>query len=474
MSPGTEIRVQPLAAGAESILLEAAHLFDDRLDESAMRAFLADERHHLLVAYVDESPAGFVSAVELLHPDKARPEAFLYELSVEPEFRRLGVATALVRELVRVCRDRGCGEMFVLTDEANDAALATYRTAGGVREPDQVMFQWQWPPEIWPSRFPRVPTDDWVERPPEELALKYDTVQDHGWYRNLDPTLERLAAILGAGDLLLDYSGGTGILAERLLAELPGLPFGILIVDASPKFLRVALDKLGADDRMGFRLIRYLDAGRRLQTLQEALEPPLLERGVDAIASTNAIHLYSDLDDTLASWRQLLRPAGRIHVQSGNIGVPDLPSGAWIIDETVAAINGAAEELVRADGRWAEYRAGLDDVERRARYAALRERFFLPVRPLGHYLDALENAGFRIRDVEHRPIEASAADWTAFLATYHEGVLGWVGGSERIEGEPPTDQAVADRLELLAASVERVFGGPTFEAVWTYVDAEAR
>jgi hypothetical protein len=32
--------------------------------------------------------------------------------------------------------------MFVLTDEANDAALATYRKAGGRREPDQVMFSW--------------------------------------------------------------------------------------------------------------------------------------------------------------------------------------------------------------------------------------------------------------------------------------------------------------------------------------------
>jgi ribosomal protein S18 acetylase RimI-like enzyme/SAM-dependent methyltransferase len=463
-----------MAPGDEHRVLEAAHLFDHPLQESAVRAFLADDRHHLLVAYVEGRPAGFVSAVELLHPDKPRPEAFLYELGVETEFRRLGVATALVSELIRVCRERGCGEMFVLTDEANDAAMATYRKADGAQEPDQVMFHWQWPPEIWPPGFARVPADDWVERPPEELALKYDTVQDHGWYRNLDPTLERLAAMLEPGGILLDYSGGTGILAERLLAELPGLELGILIVDASPKFLRVALDKLGGDERMGFRLIRYLDAERRLQTLQEALEPPLLERGVDAITSTNAIHLYYDLDDTLASWRQLLRPGGRVHVQSGNIGVPDLPSGAWIIDETVAAINGAAEELVRADERWGAYRDGLEEPERRARYATLREKFFLPVRPLRHYLDALEHAGFRILEVEHRPIEASATEWTAFLATYHEGVLGWVGGSERIEGEPPTDQAVADRLELLAAAVERVFGGPTFEAVWTYVDAEGR
>jgi hypothetical protein len=50
-------------------------------------------------------------------------------------------------------------------------------------------------------------------------------------------------------------------------------------------------------------------------------------------------------------------------------------------------------------------------------------------------------------------------------------VLGWVGGSERVEGEPPSDEAVADRLELLRLGVELVFAAPSFDAVWTYVDA---
>jgi SAM-dependent methyltransferase len=324
--------------------------------------------------------------------------------------------------------------------------------------------------DVWPAGFRRVPDDEWVAQPPETLALTYDTVQDHGWYRNLDPTIERLAETLRPSDLLLDYSGGTGILAERLLDELDS-EIGILIVDASPKFLRVALDKLGGDDRVAFRLIRYLKDERRLQTVQEAVEAPLLERGVEAISSTNAIHLYYDLEDTLRSWRSVLRPGGTAFVQSGNIGVPDLPEGSWIIDETVEAINAAAEARVRSDDRWAAYREVLDDPQRRERYAALRRKFFLPVRPLGHYLDALGRAGFGVERVEHRTIEASTADWTAFLAAYHEGVLGWVGGSERIEGAPPTESAVADRLELLRLAADEVFAASTFDAVWTYVEA---
>ena len=324
--------------------------------------------------------------------------------------------------------------------------------------------------DVWPAGFARVPDDDWVGQPPESLALKYDTVQDHGWYRNLDPTIERLTETLRAGDILLDYSGGTGILAERLLAELDA-EVGILIVDASPKFLRVALDKLGDDARVAYRLIRYLKEERRLETVQEVVEAPLLERGVDAVSSTNAIHLYYDLADTLGSWRELLRPGGAVFVQSGNIGVPDLPAGSWIIDETVEAINDAAVELVRADERYSDYRNGLADDGRQARYDELRRKFFLPVRPLAHYVDALEAAGFRVERVEHRTIAADTAEWTAFLSAYHEGVLGWVGGSERIEGVAPTDAAVADRLQLLRESVERVFAGRSFDAVWTYIEA---
>jgi hypothetical protein len=50
----------------------------------------------------------------------------------------------LVSAFVDVARDAGCTEVWVLTDDTNPAALATYASAGGVRDgpPDQVMFTW--------------------------------------------------------------------------------------------------------------------------------------------------------------------------------------------------------------------------------------------------------------------------------------------------------------------------------------------
>ena len=324
----------------------------------------------------------------------------------------------------------------------------------------------------WPPGVARVPDEDWAAAPIESLALKYDTVQDHGWYRNLDRTVRDLEAALGPGGLLLDYSGGTGILAGRLLEEVAERGFGILIVDASPKFLRLAVEKFGRQERVAFRLIRYLKDERRLQLVQEVLEPPLRERGVDVVSSTNAIHLYYDLDDTLRSWHDLLRPGGKAFVQSGNIGAEE-PDGLWIIDETVEAIQRGALELVRADDAFAAYREPASDRERMAAYDDLRRKVFLPVQPLEHYLEALEGAGFRILDVARIPVEAHVDQWYEFLSAYHEGVLGWVGGSERVDGAPPTEAAVGDRLRLLREAMRRVFEGrPSFRALWTYVDAE--
>jgi SAM-dependent methyltransferase len=324
----------------------------------------------------------------------------------------------------------------------------------------------------WPPGFRRVPDEDWARRPPEELALKYDTVQDHGWYRNLDRTVAQLSAALRPGDVLLDYSGGTGILAGRLLEEVPERGFGILIVDSSAKFLRVALEKLGGHDRVAFRLIRYLKEEGRLQTVQEVVGSELLARGVDAVVSTNAIHLYYDLEDTLRSWHDLLLPGGRAFVQSGNIGVEHLPAGTWIIDETVEAIHAAAAALVREDDRYARHRDVLDDPSRMAEYDALRRKFFLPVRPLRHYLDSLEAAGLRVVETAQEPIEAHVDQWHEFLAAYHEGVLGWVGGSARVEGEEPSPSALEDRMQVLREATVLAFEGrPGFRAVWTYLTA---
>ena len=97
--------------------------------------------HHLLFASIDGVDVGFVSGVEMVHPDKGT-EMFLYELGVDDAARGQGVGKALVAALRDLAVERGCYGMWVLTDHDNAAALATYRGAGGSDPDPQVLLDW--------------------------------------------------------------------------------------------------------------------------------------------------------------------------------------------------------------------------------------------------------------------------------------------------------------------------------------------
>lgn len=324
---------------------------------------------------------------------------------------------------------------------------------------------------MWPAGFVRIPRDDpWVQSRIGELARQYDAVQKHGWYRNLEPTLDELESIVCEGDIVIDYSAGTGILLEHFLERTPELQAGYVLIDSSPKFLRLALEKLGGDERIAFRWIRYLKSEKRLQSLDEVLPKTLRARGVDALCSTNAIHLYFDLPDTLQSWARFLKPGAMVLVQSGNIANPDAPEGCWIIDSTVEQLQPIALAMVREREEYAEFRPHLDDDERMAAYDQLRRKYFLPVRPLSYYLDALRAAAFEIVEVYGRGVDALVTDWGDFLSAYHEGVLGWAGGSKRIDGLTPSEEVVTLRQQLLRESLAALFEGrSSFQACWTYI-----
>ncbi|MQS12387.1 GNAT family N-acetyltransferase [Streptomyces kaniharaensis] len=120
----------------------AGHLFDAPPLPDATARFLADDRHHLLIAYTDDgTPAGMVTGVETTHPDKGT-ELFLYELGVDEPHRGHGIGRALIAALADLARERGCHAMWTVTEEDNPAARATYRAAGGDPEPRQVVYAW--------------------------------------------------------------------------------------------------------------------------------------------------------------------------------------------------------------------------------------------------------------------------------------------------------------------------------------------
>jgi len=106
-----------------------------------VRRFLADPNHHLFIAHADGRPVGFVSGVELTHPDKGT-EMFLYELAVDEGYRQRGIGSALSNALRDLAVELGCYDMWVLTDEDNDAALGTYRKSGATISSRHIMLTW--------------------------------------------------------------------------------------------------------------------------------------------------------------------------------------------------------------------------------------------------------------------------------------------------------------------------------------------
>jgi ribosomal-protein-alanine N-acetyltransferase len=127
----------------------AGELFDGPARGEATRRFLDEPGHHLFLAYDGDVPVGMVTGVETTHPDKGT-EMFLYELSVAESHQGRGIGRALVTALANLAKDHGCYGMFVFTDEDNDAALGTYRSAGATQESNHVMLSWDFDPGVPP------------------------------------------------------------------------------------------------------------------------------------------------------------------------------------------------------------------------------------------------------------------------------------------------------------------------------------
>jgi ribosomal protein S18 acetylase RimI-like enzyme len=136
---GVDIRL--LTSADLAVLVAATDLFDRPVDPEHAQRLLETTDHVVLLAMAGDDPVGFVTGVEILHPDKG-PEMFLNELAVAESHRRRGIGIALVTALRDLARARDCRAMWVLTDHDNAAAVATYEKAGPTPGTTHVMFDW--------------------------------------------------------------------------------------------------------------------------------------------------------------------------------------------------------------------------------------------------------------------------------------------------------------------------------------------
>lgn len=109
----------------------AAGVFDHPVSRQLVTEFLDDPRHHLIVATHLGQVIGFVSAVHYVNPDKPA-ELWLNEIGVAPSYRNHGVGRLMLDAALKLGRNLGCINAWVLTDRTNTPALRLYQAAGGV------------------------------------------------------------------------------------------------------------------------------------------------------------------------------------------------------------------------------------------------------------------------------------------------------------------------------------------------------
>ena len=136
------ITVKVLTSSDLPLLLNPADdVFDNPVDETLAREFLEDPRHHIVVALSDGVVIGFASAVHYIHPDKPT-ELWINEVGVADAHQGKGVGKAILNEMLRLGKQLGCVNAWVLTDRSNEAANRLYQSVGGnIAEGDTVMYE---------------------------------------------------------------------------------------------------------------------------------------------------------------------------------------------------------------------------------------------------------------------------------------------------------------------------------------------
>ncbi len=119
-------------------LLEVfADAFEDH--ESYQSAVPSDEYlHNLLaredfiplVAVIDGKVVGGLAAYVLQKFEQERSEIYIYDLAVDENFRRQGIATGLINKLREIAREVGAYVIYVQADPPDEPAVKLYESLG--------------------------------------------------------------------------------------------------------------------------------------------------------------------------------------------------------------------------------------------------------------------------------------------------------------------------------------------------------
>lgn len=301
--------------------------------------------------------------------------------------------------------------------------------------------------------------------PITEFALEYDEVKNHTWYDNLDYLIFLSKEFFSNDSFIMDYSCGTGIVCERL--DKIGLNPSILLADASLKYIRLAYEKFKNIPSYSFRLLDLK------KSINESIVDNI-EGKLDGIICANAIHLYPTIDETIIEWNKLLKKGGKLLINSGNINNPKMKTpSSVLIDQTINDILSVSFDIVRNNKSYHQYLDKLSDYVYMEKYIELKDKYFLPIRNIDYYTNSLYKNGFIIKEIKTVDVRANVKEWYDFLKVYDDGILGWIGGIEKVSGDVPTLTDIQNRLDIMEEALNIIFNNnKNFNANWNYIICE--
>jgi aminoglycoside 3-N-acetyltransferase I len=129
--------VRPDRSHLKEMLASFAEAFDDHESyqsaipsDEYLNALLAREDLIPLVAVADGKVVGGLVAYVLQKFEQERSEIYIYDLAVDEEYRRRGIATGLINKLREIARERGAWVIYVQADHGDDPAIKLYESLG--------------------------------------------------------------------------------------------------------------------------------------------------------------------------------------------------------------------------------------------------------------------------------------------------------------------------------------------------------
>jgi len=102
-------------------------------DDAYLASLLANPVFVAVAAFSAGRVVGGIAGYMLPKFEQARSELYIYDLAVEENHRRQGIATAMIEELKALAPARGIHVIYVQADYGDEPAIALY-TKLGVRE----------------------------------------------------------------------------------------------------------------------------------------------------------------------------------------------------------------------------------------------------------------------------------------------------------------------------------------------------